>query len=41
MIRVEGLTKVFRRPRTFTGPFGAVRTRIWRAQLLHYQSVGS
>ncbi|MGI5283819.1 ABC transporter ATP-binding protein [Nonomuraea polychroma] len=30
MIRVEGLTKVFRRPRTFSGPFGALRTLVTR-----------
>ncbi|MEU7898696.1 ATP-binding cassette domain-containing protein [Nonomuraea sp. NPDC049152] len=30
MIRVERLTKVFRRPRTFTGPLGAVRTLLTR-----------
>ncbi|MEV0582856.1 ATP-binding cassette domain-containing protein [Nonomuraea sp. NPDC050310] len=30
MIRVEGLTKVFRRPRTFSGPFGTVRTLFTR-----------
>ncbi|MEV6034473.1 ATP-binding cassette domain-containing protein [Nonomuraea sp. NPDC052116] len=30
MIRVEGLTKVFRRPRTFPGPFGALRTLVTR-----------
>ncbi|MFI6321479.1 ATP-binding cassette domain-containing protein [Nonomuraea sp. NPDC050556] len=30
MIRVEGLSKVFRRPKTFTGPFGAVRTLLTR-----------
>ncbi|WP_431896769.1 ABC transporter ATP-binding protein [Nonomuraea sp. bgisy101] len=30
MIRVERLTKVFRRPRTFTGPLGAIRTLLTR-----------
>jgi ABC-2 type transport system ATP-binding protein len=30
MIRVERLTKVFRRPRTFSGPFGAIRTLVTR-----------
>ncbi|MFI6481213.1 ATP-binding cassette domain-containing protein [Nonomuraea sp. NPDC050663] len=30
MIRVEGLSKVFRRPRTFSGPFGTVRTLFTR-----------
>ncbi|GAA3643368.1 ATP-binding cassette domain-containing protein [Nonomuraea antimicrobica] len=30
MIEVEGLTKVFRRPRTFSGPFGALRTLVTR-----------
>ncbi|WP_327585415.1 ATP-binding cassette domain-containing protein [Nonomuraea sp. NBC_00507] len=30
MIRVDGLTKVFRRPRTFSGPFGAFRTLVTR-----------
>ncbi|MFI9561711.1 ATP-binding cassette domain-containing protein [Nonomuraea endophytica] len=30
MIRVEGLTKVFRRPRTFSGPLGALRTLVTR-----------
>ncbi|MFC5820009.1 ABC transporter ATP-binding protein [Nonomuraea harbinensis] len=30
MIRVDGLTKVFRRPRTFSGPFGALRTLVTR-----------
>ncbi|MEV0829476.1 hypothetical protein [Nonomuraea rubra] len=30
MIQVEGLSKVFRRPRTFSGPFGALRTLVTR-----------
>ncbi len=30
MIRVESLTKVFRRPRTFPGPLGALRTLVTR-----------
>ncbi|MEU8362675.1 ATP-binding cassette domain-containing protein [Nonomuraea sp. NPDC048882] len=30
MIRVEGLTKVFRRPRTFSGPLGALHTLVTR-----------
>ncbi|MGW4471780.1 ABC transporter ATP-binding protein [Nonomuraea sp. NPDC004354] len=30
MIRVEKLTKIFRRPRTFGGPFGALRTLVTR-----------
>ncbi|WP_049573388.1 ABC transporter ATP-binding protein [Nonomuraea sp. SBT364] len=30
MIRAEGLTKVFRRPRTFPGPLGALRTLVTR-----------
>ncbi|MEV6154253.1 ATP-binding cassette domain-containing protein [Nonomuraea sp. NPDC052129] len=30
MIKVESLTKVFRRPRTFSGPMGALRTLLTR-----------
>ncbi|WP_285706389.1 ATP-binding cassette domain-containing protein [Microtetraspora sp. NBRC 16547] len=30
MIRVESLTKVFRRPHAFSGPFGALRTLVTR-----------
>ncbi|WP_327086165.1 ATP-binding cassette domain-containing protein [Nonomuraea sp. NBC_01738] len=30
MIRVESLTKVFRRPRSFSGPFGSLRTLVTR-----------
>jgi ABC-2 type transport system ATP-binding protein len=30
MIKVESLTKIFRRPRTFSGPMGALRTLVTR-----------